>query len=600
MALMSRLPLVAVAGAACAALALPAYASAEIIEIGKVDPPPMPSCPTRPCLAVSRTTGYQAKIGPTRGVMTIPKDGSIVAWTIALGKPGAKQTDLLQRQAGRRVAGPDHDPQPAPQAALARRRPGRPAEARAVLRHHRAVPAGQVDPGQEGLGRRAHGARRGRPRWPSGLGADTSWRASRAKGTCEDTSTNTVQTQPNQLAQYYCLYKTARLAYSATLVTAPDARGAAPRPSQPATARAARSASRRPRARSAGGRAGGRRGPARARRAPGARGSRPNAGGGGSRRPRSAARRRRAARSSSSREEMTSLCGEAHAPSRAARGRAGEVGVALGLGQALDGPLDAHRAVDLQPAEGQRGVGVGGEGARLGGAIVGVEAVAALVEPAQQHVARGRASVGADRRHGHRLGLVDPGLARGGQPDAELLDRVGADVGAGEMEPVVVEALAPERPLTGARVVLAELAELARARRRPCRRCPCRPWTCRRTACRRFPVDVPPVPVCAGCWGCAWRVAVPPAEDWPWVCVWSVEVVPVWSVEVVPVSLCVLDVPVEVWASASAPGRRRQLGHVAGTTSWVASSLPQALRPRHATARRRPRTYACEERVEAF
>jgi hypothetical protein len=30
-----------------------------------------------------------------------------------------------------------------------------------------------------------------------------------------------VQTQPNQLAQYYCLYKTARLAYSATLVTAP-------------------------------------------------------------------------------------------------------------------------------------------------------------------------------------------------------------------------------------------------------------------------------------------------------------------------------------------------------------------------------------------
>ena len=47
-------------------------------------------------------------------------------------------------------------------------------------------------------------------------------RASRGKGTCEDTSTNTVQTQPNQLAQYYCLYKTARLAYSATLVTAPN------------------------------------------------------------------------------------------------------------------------------------------------------------------------------------------------------------------------------------------------------------------------------------------------------------------------------------------------------------------------------------------
>ena len=163
MPLMSRLPLLAAAGAACAALALPASASAEIIEIGKVDPPPTPSCPTRPCLAVSRTTGYQAKIGPTRGVMTIPKDGSIVAWTIGLGKPGKKQTGWI-----------------------------------VALTVPTWAPALAV-----------------------GLGADTSWRASRGKGTCEDTSTNTVQTQANQLAQYYCLYKTARLAYSATLVTAP-------------------------------------------------------------------------------------------------------------------------------------------------------------------------------------------------------------------------------------------------------------------------------------------------------------------------------------------------------------------------------------------
>ncbi|MGZ6671121.1 MAG: hypothetical protein ACXVFM_02085, partial [Solirubrobacteraceae bacterium] len=65
---MSRLPIVAVASAACVALALPAFASAEIIEVGKIDPAPVPSCPTRPCLAVSRTTGYQAKIGTQRNV----------------------------------------------------------------------------------------------------------------------------------------------------------------------------------------------------------------------------------------------------------------------------------------------------------------------------------------------------------------------------------------------------------------------------------------------------------------------------------------------------------------------------------------------------
>ena len=81
-----------------------------------------------------------------------------------------------------------------------------------------------------------------------GLGADTSWRASRGKGTCEDTSTNTVQTQPNQLAQYYCLYRTARLAYSATLVTAPDARARPPRqaPTPPARAYGASRSIRQP------------------------------------------------------------------------------------------------------------------------------------------------------------------------------------------------------------------------------------------------------------------------------------------------------------------------------------------------------------------
>jgi hypothetical protein len=203
MALMSRLPLLAVAGAACAALALPAYSSAEIIEIGKVDPAPVPSCPTRPCLAVSRTTGYQAKIGPTRGVMTIPKDGSIVAWTIGLGKPGKKQTTFFNDKLGGES-----------QAQITILNPRRKLRSRAVA--------------QGELQKLALTVPTWAPALAVGLGADTSWRASRGKGTCEDTSTNTVQTQPNQLAQYYCLYKTARLAYSATLVTAPAAAPAAP------------------------------------------------------------------------------------------------------------------------------------------------------------------------------------------------------------------------------------------------------------------------------------------------------------------------------------------------------------------------------------
>src|SRR3954452_17871735 len=92
------LPIAALAAAA--ALAVPATAGAEIVEIGVAQPPSPPSCPARPCLAVSRTTGYQAKVGPTRGLMTVPKTGRIVAWTIALGNPGAQQTSFFNQRLG--------------------------------------------------------------------------------------------------------------------------------------------------------------------------------------------------------------------------------------------------------------------------------------------------------------------------------------------------------------------------------------------------------------------------------------------------------------------------------------------------------------------
>jgi hypothetical protein len=228
MALMSRLPLVATAAAACAALALPAIASAEIIEIGHVDPAPVPSCPARPCLAISRTTGYQAKVGATRGLMTIPKDGSIVAWTIALGKPGTKQTSFFNDKLGGEA-----------QAQITIINPRRKLRSRAIAQGDPQkltpyfgttvqFPLAKSIPVKKGM-IVALTVPTWAPALAVGLGADTSWRASRGKGKCEDTSTNTAQTLPNQLAQYYCLYKTARLAYSATLVTAPQPAADAPK-----------------------------------------------------------------------------------------------------------------------------------------------------------------------------------------------------------------------------------------------------------------------------------------------------------------------------------------------------------------------------------
>jgi hypothetical protein len=218
MALMPRLSPIAIVAAGV--LAFPALASADIIEVGKLDPPATPSCPAKPCLAVSRTTGYQAKVGATRGLMTIPKNGRIVAWTIALGNPGTKQTQFFNDKLGGES-----------QAQITILNPRRKLRSRAVAQGEPQKLTPYFGSTVQFALEKSIPVKKGWvvaltvPTWAPalavGLGADSSWRASRGKGTCEDTSTQTTQTMPNQLAQYYCLYRTARLTYTATLVTDP-------------------------------------------------------------------------------------------------------------------------------------------------------------------------------------------------------------------------------------------------------------------------------------------------------------------------------------------------------------------------------------------
>jgi hypothetical protein len=204
--------------AAGGALALPAAASAEVIEVGATPALTPPSCPTAPCLAVSRTTGYQAKVGPTRGIMTIPKNGRIVAWSIALGNPGAQQTTFFnQRLGGESEAqitiidpGPRLRSRVVAQGQPRKLQPYFGSQPQFALSRSIRVHKGEV---------LALTVSTWAPALSVGLGADTSWRASRSKGDCEDTSAQTAQLQDNQLAQYFCLYRTARLTYSATLIT---------------------------------------------------------------------------------------------------------------------------------------------------------------------------------------------------------------------------------------------------------------------------------------------------------------------------------------------------------------------------------------------
>src|SRR5271157_5645229 len=85
------------------AMALPAVAPATLTEIGLIPattPATVPSCPGTPCLAVSRTTGFQVKVSTAHNPLATPKSGSVVAWTIMLGKPNATQVKFFNTNEG--------------------------------------------------------------------------------------------------------------------------------------------------------------------------------------------------------------------------------------------------------------------------------------------------------------------------------------------------------------------------------------------------------------------------------------------------------------------------------------------------------------------
>jgi hypothetical protein len=205
---------------AAVALALPALAPAETQEVGTNVPEAAPSCPSSPCLAVSRTTGYQAKVGTTRGLMTVGQDGRLVSWTIALGNPGKKQVDFFNEKLGGEA-----------QAQITVLKPG-PKLRYSVVSH------GELVKLQPYFGKKVEIAlqrtlrvRKGWvigltvPTWAPALAvnlpSDTSWRASRQKGACDDTDMQTA-TRPGTTVQFYCLYKTARVTYSARVIPTPE------------------------------------------------------------------------------------------------------------------------------------------------------------------------------------------------------------------------------------------------------------------------------------------------------------------------------------------------------------------------------------------
>ena len=196
----------------------PATASARIVEVGQAATEAAPTCPASPCLAVSRTTGYQAKVADSRETYVVPANGKIVAFTIRLGAPNRRQINFFEDNFGKASAG------------------------LSVLRRGdrlfgRVVAASPIFPLSEYFGQtvqfpldRALNVEKGQiialtvPTWAPALTTliedGSSWRASRQLNGCDNTDRQTAQATVGALTQYRCLYK-ARLTYTATLITTP-------------------------------------------------------------------------------------------------------------------------------------------------------------------------------------------------------------------------------------------------------------------------------------------------------------------------------------------------------------------------------------------
>jgi hypothetical protein len=205
---------------ATALLVVPGIALGTLTEIGKTTTEATPSCPTNPCLAVSRTTGFQVKVGATRNMLSAAHDGTIVAWTITLGKPMKKQIDFFNANEGGAASASIEVLRPGPKLSFKLIAQSPPVQLEPYFGMTAQFPLATTIPIKKG-DVIALGVPTWAPALALGFGNDTSWRASRPKSKCTDTTTQTAQTQPNTAAQYACLYRTARLTYSATLISTP-------------------------------------------------------------------------------------------------------------------------------------------------------------------------------------------------------------------------------------------------------------------------------------------------------------------------------------------------------------------------------------------
>jgi hypothetical protein len=212
-----RLRLVTASAAVAASLIAAAPAAATVVEVGRTDA--STTCPADPCLALSRTTGYQAYVAKNHSAYVIPARGRLVAWSITLGNPSAQQIAYFEENFGG-----------GSKARISVLRTGKDRFARVVAQSPTIKLTRYFGQTVQFPLRKSLPVRKGYvlaltvPTWAPALTPvltdGSAWRAARPAKRCTDPATQTAQTDVLDLAQYLCTYE-ARLAYSGTLVTTP-------------------------------------------------------------------------------------------------------------------------------------------------------------------------------------------------------------------------------------------------------------------------------------------------------------------------------------------------------------------------------------------
>lgn len=194
----------------------------KLLVLGSSSQTAQPACPTSPCQAIGRVTGFQTTIGKAAKPFVAPFDGRIVAWSLKTSAPTDTQKKFFDDFYGGTASARISILKPLKKLKLGYKLKAQsPVEdldgilgttTTFTLRHPLTVRAGQIV---------AISVPTWAPVFAIGLAKNNAWRASRKAAKCtkpDDIKAGTAQEALTSERVYGCTYDTARLLYSATMV----------------------------------------------------------------------------------------------------------------------------------------------------------------------------------------------------------------------------------------------------------------------------------------------------------------------------------------------------------------------------------------------